>query len=92
MAVKTDRIESRVSPEERERIERAASMSGLSTSAFMVGAAVERATEIIAEATTTRVPTEYFDELLTALDHPEPSSRLAAAARQAHRRRRIQAR
>ena len=92
MAVKTDRVESRVSPQERERIERAASMSGLSTSAFMVGAAVERAAEIIAEATTTTVPSGYFDELLGALDHPEPSPRRARAARQAHRRRRIQAR
>lgn len=92
MAVKTDRIESRVSPDERERIEQAASMSGLSTSAFMVGAAVERAAEIIAEATTTTVPSVYFDELLAALDHPEPSRRLALAARQAQHRPRIQAR
>jgi uncharacterized protein (DUF1778 family) len=48
MAVKTDRVEARVSPEERARIERAASTAGLSVSAFMVGAAVERADEIIA--------------------------------------------
>lgn len=54
MAVKTDRMEARVSPEERERIERAASASGLSVSAFMVSAAADRAEEVIAATTTTR--------------------------------------
>lgn len=92
MAVKTDRMEARVSPEERERIERAASVSGLSTSAFMVGAAVERAEAVIAEATTTTVPADYFDELLAALDEPERAPRLAKAAKNAHQRRQIQTR
>jgi len=92
MAVKTDRVEARVSPEERARIERAASTTGLSVSAFMVGAAVERADEIIAEATTTMVPTDYFDGLLAALDEPDRASRLAKAAKQARRTPRIAAR
>jgi uncharacterized protein (DUF1778 family) len=43
MAVNTDRMEARVSPEERDRIEQAAATAGLSVSAFMVSAAVERA-------------------------------------------------
>ncbi|MGI8937658.1 MAG: DUF1778 domain-containing protein [Iamia sp.] len=89
MAVKTGRIEARLSPEERERIERAATMAGLSTSNFMVSAAVERADAAIAEATTTTVPDDYFDELLAALDDPSPAPRLAEAAAQARRRRRI---
>lgn len=92
MAVKTDRMEARVSPEERERIERAASVAGLSASAFMVGAAVERAEEVIAEATTTTVPADYFDELLAALDEPERAPRLAKAVKNAHGRRQIQTR
>ena len=92
MAVKTDRMEARVSPEERERIERAAAGAGLSASAFMVGAAVERAEEVIAEATTTTVPADYFDELLAALDEHARAPRLARAAKNAHRRRQIQAR
>jgi uncharacterized protein (DUF1778 family) len=92
MAVKTDRVEARVSPEERARIERAASTAGLSVSAFMVGAAVERADEIIAEATTTTIPADYFDGLLAALDEPAQARRLARAAKRARRSPRISAR
>jgi len=92
MAVKTDRVEARLSPEERARIERAASTAGLSVSAFMVGAAVERADEIIAEATTTTVPADYFDVLLAALDEPAQAPRLAQAAKRARRSPRISAR
>lgn len=92
MAVKTERMEARVSPEERDRIERAASTAGLSVSAFMVSAAVERADEIIFEATTTTVPADYFDELLVALDEPQRAPRLAKAAHRARRQRRIKAR
>ena len=92
MAVKTDRVEARVSPEEHARIERAASTAGLSVSAFMVGAAVERADEIIAEATTTTVPADYFDGLLAVLDEPAQAPRLAQAAKRARRSPRISAR
>lgn len=92
MAVKTDRMEARVSPEERERIERAASASGLSVSAFMVSAAVDRAEEVIAATTTTTVPADYFADLLAALDVAERAPRLAKASKDARRRRRIEAR
>lgn len=92
MAVKTDRMEARVSPEERERIERAASASGLSVSAFMVSAAVDRAEEVIAATTTTTVPADYFDDLLAALDAAERAPRLAEPSKGARRRRRIEAR
>jgi uncharacterized protein (DUF1778 family) len=85
MAVKSERMEARVSPDERERIERAASVTGLSVSAFMVSAAVERADEVIAHATTTTVPADYFDALLEALDVAEPAPRLAKAARDQQR-------
>lgn len=89
MAVKTDRFEARLSADERERIERAAATAGQSMSAFMVGAAVARADEVIAAATATVVPADYFDDLLGALDHPEPAPRLAKAAQQARRTPRI---
>ncbi|MFW6090467.1 MAG: DUF1778 domain-containing protein [Actinomycetota bacterium] len=92
MAVKTDRLEARLSPDERERIERAASTAGLSVSAFMVGAAVERADEIIAAATTTVAPADYFDGLLAALDEPDHAPRLAKAAKRSRRASRIAAR
>lgn len=89
MAVKTDRVEARVSPHDRERIERAAATAGMSVSAFMVGAAVERADEIIATASSTTVPSDYFDELLAALDEPHAAPGLARAARRARHTPRI---
>lgn len=89
MAVKTDRLEARLSPDERERIEQAASTTGLSVSAFVVEVAVERADEIIAAATTTVVPADYFDDLLAALDEADEAPRLAEAAKQSRRSRRI---
>lgn len=92
MAVKSCRIESRVSPEARARIEQAAVMAGVSVSSFMVDAAVERADELIAQHTTTIVPADYFDALLATLDEPDPAPRLAKAAADAKRRRRIVAR
>ena len=92
MAVKTDRMEARVSPDERERIERAASTAGLSVSAFMVGAAVERADEVIAAATTTVTPADFFDDLLAALDDPEPAPQLTKAVERSRRASRVSAR
>ena len=92
MAVKTHRLEARLSPDDRERIEQAASVTGVSVSAFMVDAAVERADEIIAAATTTVVPADYFDALLEALDEPEPAPRLEGAAKRARRTAHITAR
>lgn len=92
MAVKTDRLEARLSPDERARIERAASASGMSVSAFMVDAAVDRADEVITAATTTLVPADYFDSLVAALDEPDAAPRLAKAAKRARRNARITAR
>lgn len=92
MAVKAGRFEARLSEEERDRIEHAAAATGESMSAFVVGAAVERAEEVIAAATTTAVPTDYFDALLAALDEAEAAPRLAKAARRAKRKPRIAAR
>lgn len=80
MAVMTDRLEARLSADERERIERAAPAAGLSVSAFVVGAAVERADEIIATTTTTVAPGDYFDDLLVALDEAESAPQLAKVA------------
>lgn len=91
MAVKTDRLEARLSPDQRALIERAASAAGVSVSAFVVGAAIDRADEVIADAMTA-VPADYFDNLLAGLDEAEHAPRLATAARRARRNRRITAR
>lgn len=90
MSVRTERLEARVSPAQRSRIEQAAGFAGESMSTFIVSAAVDRADELIAARTSTVVPWEYFDRLLPALDEPaEASPRLAAAAKRAHRAQRI---
>lgn len=91
MAVKTERMEARVSSEERDRIERAASASGLSVSAFIVSAAVDRAEQVMSTITTTSVPSDYFEDLLSALDEAGPAPRLAKAATDVRRRGRIAA-
>ena len=56
MAVKSDRLEARVSPEQRARLEWAASLAGTSVSAFVVDAAVDRAEELLAAQMSTTVP------------------------------------
>lgn len=91
MATRTDRIESRVKPDDRARIEQAATLTGLSVSSFMVNAAVERAVDVIAQQATTTVPPTYFDDLLAALDDPDPAPRLTRAAADAERLQRITA-
>ena len=92
MVAKTDRLETGLSPDERARIERAASVAGVSVSAFVVAAAVERADAVIAAATTTIVPADYFDGLLVALDEAETAPQLAKAAKPSRRAARIAAR
>lgn len=89
MAVKTNRLETRVSPEERTRIEHAAAVAGMSVSAFMVAATIERADEVIAKSMTTTVPADFFDALLAEIDTPDPAPQLAKVARRVRRHRRI---
>jgi uncharacterized protein (DUF1778 family) len=89
MTTKSERVEARLSAEERAQIERAARFEGRSLSSFMVEAAVERADQILAEQTVTVVSAEYFDRLVAALDEPDRAPRLQRAANRASRRRRI---
>ncbi|HMG43630.1 MAG TPA: DUF1778 domain-containing protein [Acidimicrobiales bacterium] len=89
MAVKTNRLETRVSPEERTRIEHAAAVAGMSVSAFVLAAAMERAEEVITESMTITVPADFFDALLADIDDQEPVPQLAKVARRARRHPRI---
>lgn len=86
MATKTERIEARLSPGERSRIDQAAALEGQSLSSFMVAAAAEKAEQVIAAQTTTVVPSEYFDQLVSAIDRADPAPRLARAAKRGRRR------
>lgn len=89
MATRTERIEARLAPRERKRIDRAAALEGQSVSSFMVAAATEKAEQVITARTTTFVPSEYFDRLVSAIDHADRAPSLARAAKRARERRRI---
>ena len=83
---RTSRMELRAQPAREERIRYAARLANKSVSAFVLDAASEKAEDVIATATETIVPSEYFDELLASLDEPpRANARLAAAARKRRR-------
>ncbi len=89
MATRTKRVEARIAPRDRARIDRAAALEGQSISTFMVTAASEKADQVIAARTTTVVPADYFDRLVTAIDRADRASRLARAVKLAREDRRI---
>jgi uncharacterized protein (DUF1778 family) len=68
---KTARIEVRTDPEREALLKQAASLTN------------QRAKEIVAEASTTIVPSAFFDELLLALDDPPKANE--AMRKAAHR-------
>lgn len=79
------RLEFRVRPERKSRIERAAELVHEPVSEFARTAAEEKAERVIREhEATTTVPAEFFDDLLDALDAaPRANVALASAAQQA---------
>jgi uncharacterized protein (DUF1778 family) len=89
MAAKAVRLEARLTPTQRNQIEQAAALAGESVSSFVVLAALDRADILVTERASTVVPAAYFDELVASLDEPEDAPRLAHAAHEAKRRRRI---
>lgn len=91
MATRTDRLETRLTTDQREQIEQGAALAGESVSSFVVLAALERAELLVTQQASSVVPATYFDALITALDEPDEAPRLAQAARSARRRKRITA-
>jgi len=85
MPTKLERIEARLSSDQRVKIERAAAMTGEDMSAFLVKAADQRADEVFASKATTFLPAAYFDDLLMALDKADPAPRLETAIARARR-------
>lgn len=81
----TARLEVRVRPESKARIERAAALAHVPVSDLVRSAAEERAEQVMAEHEAhTSVPAAFFDDLLAALDAPaEPSAALTRAAERA---------
>jgi uncharacterized protein (DUF1778 family) len=84
----TARIEVRVSPEVKARIEYAASLDDTSVSNFVLAAAKERADEVVRQHHShTVVPAEFFDGLIAALDEPaEVNDALVQAIRRSRSR------
>lgn len=88
MSAATARIEVRVPPEVKARIESAAALDDTSVSNFVIAAATERADEVVRQHEThTSVPAGFFDDLISSLDHlAEVNPALAKAARRSHAR------
>lgn len=78
---KTRQVNLRLSASDRASLERAAELAGLSMSALMLEASLERAQQVVREHASLVVPSDLFDDLLTALDAParELPDRLATA-------------
>jgi uncharacterized protein (DUF1778 family) len=86
MASASARLEFRLRPDLKSRIERAAELVHEPVGEFARTAAEEKAERIIREhEATTTVPVEFFDALLDALDAPPRAN--AALARAAERAR-----
>ncbi|MEV4418821.1 DUF1778 domain-containing protein [Patulibacter sp. NPDC049589] len=85
MATKSSRIEVRTEPEREAWIARAAAAEDLSVSAFVIGAATREADRVMARREATAMSAEQFDQLIEALDEPDPAERLRAVARRPRR-------
>ena len=82
LALRTERTEARLLPEQRARIERAASLKGLSLSDFMVQHADEAAIRTIQSHTSWTLEERDRDIFVQALlNPPMPSSRMKAAVK-----------
>jgi len=72
----------RAEPEREEHIRAAARIANQSISSFVLEAATERARSVLATASTTVVPADFFDQIYSSLDEPpEPNPALHRAAR-----------
>jgi uncharacterized protein (DUF1778 family) len=71
------RLDFRLQPEEKARIEQAAKASHESLSSFVVHAATAEADRVLARADVTLMPAEDFDALLASLDVAEDVPALA---------------
>lgn len=80
-----ERIDLRTSAELKELIVRAASAAGLSVSAFLLGAAQERARQVLAEQETLTLTARDWNAFAKALDNTEKPRPKLAAAMKRHR-------
>lgn len=84
---KVSRIEARLNPEQKQRIEYAASLKGTSVSDFMVSSADEAAMHTIQEHEVWTLTGRDREAVVEALLHPpEPTAHMKAALQRYRRR------
>ena len=83
--IANERIDLRTSPETKELIVRAASTAGMSVSAFLLGAAQERARQILAESETITLTSRDWQAFAKALDRTDKPRPKLSAAMKRHR-------
>ena len=82
MSTATERVEIRVTPEDKALFLEAAHIRHESVSRFVARAAREAAEEVIEREQTTTVPTAFFDAMVESLEEPaQPIEELASAVR-----------
>lgn len=87
LRAKTARIEVRSTEQQKQLLEQAAAVYGESLTGFVLSAAIERAIEIIRDATITEVSLRDMERFAEILDQPsEPNEHLTAAAAKYHKR------
>lgn len=87
LALRTQRTEARLLPDQKKRIEQAACIKGISLSDFMVQSADEAAIRTIQQHESWTLETQDRDSFVQALLHPAgPSARLKAAAKRYRQR------
>ena len=87
LALRTERTEARLLPEQKKRIERAARLKGLSLSDFIVQHADEAAIKTIQSYTSWTLSEGDRDQFVHALlNPPQPSARMRAAVKRYKKR------
>lgn len=82
MHTSTERLEMRVPPEDKGLLTRAAEIQGVKLSQFVLGPAVARARQVIAEAEQVKTTANGYQDLLEILAKPpKPTKALIAAMR-----------
>jgi uncharacterized protein (DUF1778 family) len=85
MSTATERMEVRLTPEDKSLLLEAAGINHESASGFVVRAAREAAKEVIERDQATVVPAAFFEAMVASLDEPaQPITELASAV-QKHR-------
>ena len=81
MPTKTQRLEMRLSADQKALLERAAALSGQVLASFIRSQAVHRAQEILEKHAQSQLSRRDFDQFLQILDQDKPSPALRKAFR-----------